>query len=259
MFSMIQEELKCNRSLPFSKEELKEKMQAQPYAGQDGIRMLFLPPRLTEATVDEFCYVYRQIMDTSYDVAVISEPDRLVSTKKIPILPGQLVRTEFGSLLMEEGLRDDFCDEEDDFFIREEGDCSHLGFFDHASMLKLIQEDIQVLGLQLLEESPTLVQELVFVLKEILPFKNALAVFCCKLDGRHEELFQSVRQVLREQNDTRLLNLIYSGESHIYGAGIFLAGVMTSRKREREIRFFRNKAEAPEQNLLAAHAGFPDR
>ncbi len=259
---MIQEELHCTRSLPFSREDLLEKINEQLYAGQDGIRMMFLPPRLTSDNVDQFAYVYRQIQDTGYDVAVIVEQDSFESVRKIPILPGNSVKTEFGTLRMEERLRDDFCDEEDDFFIRDKDDFSHLGFFDHVSMLQLFHNDIEVIGLQLLEESPSLVNELIYVLKEILPFKNAVAIFCCELPARHHELFLTLQQLIREGNDTRLLNLIYSGESLIKGAGIFLAGLMTARDREREIRYYRDQVSGkldPDDNLLAAHAGFPDR
>lgn len=256
---MIQESLHCKRELPFSREELMAVVKNQPYAEQDGIRMMFLPPRLTKENVDEFCYVYRQIMDTSYDVAVIIEPDTLESFRKIPALPGRSVETGFGTVRMEERLRDDFCDEEDDFFVREDGNYSHLGFFDHVSMLQLVQDDIEVIGLQLLDESPSIVGELTYVLREILPFKNAIAIFCCELEGRYQDKLDILKTVISEQNDTRLLNLIYSGESHITGAGLFLAGLMTARAREREIRFYRESADHPDQNLLAAHAGFPDR
>ncbi len=259
---MIQDDLHCTRSLPFGREELLAKINAHPYAGQDGIRMIFLPPRLAPNNVDEFTYIYRQFQDTDYDVAVIVEQDRFESFRKIPVLPGNSVSTEFGTLRMEERLRDDFCDEEDDFFIREKADFSQLGFFDHVSMLQLVQKDIEVIGLQLLDDSPPIVQELTYVLKEILPFKNAIAIFCCELPARHMETFQMLQQLIREGNDTRLLNLIYGGDSDISGAGIFLAGLMTARDREREIRFYREQVSQPkdpEQNLLAAHAGFPDR
>ncbi len=256
---MIQDELQSNRSLPFSKEELLDRINEQPYGGQDGIRMIFLPPRLTEQNVDEFCYIYRQILDTSYNVAVIVEPDRFESFRKLPLLPGISVKTAFGTLRMEERLRDDFCDEEDDLFVRETTDFSHLGFFDHVSMLQLVQKDIEVIGIQMLDETPPLVQELTYVLKEILPFKNAIAIFCCEMAGRHQEVFELLQQLISEQNDTRLLNLIYSGDSHINGAGIFLTGLKVAREREREVRFFRERAGTPDQNLLAAKAGFPDR
>lgn len=256
---MIQDDLHCNRTLPFRREELLDRIDAHPYCGQDGIRMIFLPPRLTERNVDEFTYIYRQIKDTGYEVAVIVEQDQFVSHRKLPVLPGNTVKTEYGSLMMDERLRDDFCDEEDDFFIRDKTDFSHLGFFDHVSMLQLVQKDVAVIGLQVLDESPPLVQELTFVLKEILPFKNALTIFCCELPARHQEMFQTLRNVIREGNDTRLLNLIYSGESQIRGAGIFLTGLRIAREREREIRFYREESADPDQNLLAAHAGFPDR
>jgi AmmeMemoRadiSam system protein B len=256
---MLQDELHCNRSLPFSREELLARINEQPYGGQDGIRMIFLPPRLTEQNVDEFCYIYRQLMDTSYNVAVIVEPDHYESFRKLPLLPGNSVNTPFGALRMEERLRDDFCDEEDDLFIRDKSDFGHLGFFDHVSMLQLVQKDIEVIGIQMLDESPPLVQELTYVLKEILPFKNAIAIFCCELAGRYQEMFGLLQQLITEQNDTRLLNLIYSGDSQITGAGIFLAGLQVAREREREIRFFRDRAATPDQNLLAAQAGFPDR
>jgi len=256
---MIQESLRSPRNLPFTREELLETIKKQPYADQDGIRMLFLPPRLTKDNGDEFCYIYSQIMDTNYDVAVIIEQDSMKSPGKIPVLPGSVVKTAFGPVGMAERLREDFCDEEDDFFIRPETDVSHLGFFDHLSMLQLVQENFEVVGLQLLDESPPIVGELIYVLKEILPFKNAIAIFCCELEGRNQEIFETLKNVITEQNDTRLLNLIYGGESHISGAGVFLAGVMAARAREREIRFYRNSAEHPAQNLLAAKAGFPDR
>ena len=254
---MIQETIFCNRKLPFGKDELQKKIEKQPDSGHDGIRMLFLPARMTRENVDDFCYIYRQIIDTQYEVAVIVEPDTYQDPRKIPILPGADVRTDFGSLTVNESLRDDFCDEEDDFFIRDDDAYGHLGFFDHVSMLQLVQDNCQVLGMQLLDESPPVVQEMTFVLKEIMPFKNALIVFCCELGRDRNQDFETIKTLVMQENDTRLLNLIYGGESGISGAGIFLAGLMTARHRERKLQFYADAGCKQPDNLLSAYACFP--
>ncbi|MBP3192919.1 AmmeMemoRadiSam system protein B [Natronogracilivirga saccharolytica] len=256
---MIHDHFVCERKLPFTNEELKERMASMPYCGQDGLRMLFLPPRMTTQNADEFCFVYRQIMDTDYDTIVIIEPDSWHAKRKIQLLAGRSVETPSGPVPLDERLRDDFCDEEDDFYIREDADVTHLGFFDHLQMLQLTQNDFSVVGMQLMDESPPIVQELTFVLKEIMPFKNGLIVFCCEMPAQYQDTFDKLTRAISEENDTRLNNLIYSGESHIHGAGVFLSGVMAARYREREIRFYRTSSGNPDDNLLSAHAGFPDR
>ena len=256
---MIHDHFVCERKLPFSKEQLRERMESMPYCEQDGIRMLFLPPRMTTQNVEEFCYIYRQIMDTDYDTIVIIEPDTRHSQRKIQLLAGESVQTQYGRVPLDERLRDDFCDEEDDFFVREDDDVTHLGFFDHLQMLQLTQKEFEVVGMQLMDQSPPIVHELTFVLKEIMPFKNGLIVFCCEMPAQFQETFDKLVLAISEENDTRLNNLIYSGQSHIWGSGIFLSGLMAARYREREIRFYRTSSQNPDDNLLAAHAGFPDR
>lgn len=258
---MINKEILSSQgSLPHSPDVLKKMIQEQPYAGQDGIRLIFLPPRMTPDNALDFCYVYRQIRDNRYETVLIIEPDRAGDdeTRKIPILPGQMVGTELGSLDADDKLRDDLCDEEDDFFIRSHTDFSHLGFFDHVTMLQLVTGNFKVLGMQLTEESPPIVNELVFVLNEILSAKNSLVVFCCELPARQAVSFEQLAAAIREGNNTRMLNLIYSGESHINGAGIFLAGFRYARFREREIRFRPLFEDNPEANMISGYAGFPD-
>ncbi len=260
---MLEQRLLSRQEIPFSREDLTEKITRQPFAGRDGIRMLFLPSHLTEDNADEVCYVYRQIMDTSYDTVLIVEPGKDKWEKKIPVFPGSSVVTAFGSVPVDEKLRDDLCDEEDDFFIRDVEKKEHPGFYDHVAMLQLVQNDFKVVGLQLTDETPPIVQELTFVIKEILPFKNALTIFCCEMPVPYRETFDIMVESIRHENDTRLLNMIYSGESKIRGAGVFLAGVMAARHREREIRFIHQKpavgSPTKARNLLTGYAGFPEQ
>lgn len=119
---MISRTFSAPSPLAFSPDELSLHLQQQPFAGHEGVRMLFVPPRLTAQNVAQLAWVYRQIGSTQYDTVVICEQGNRNASRKIALFGGSYAETPLGQVAFDEQLRDDFCDEEDDFFIDEQPD-----------------------------------------------------------------------------------------------------------------------------------------
>lgn len=255
---MISRTLSAPSQPALSRGELTSHLQQQPFAGHEGVRMLFVPPRLTPHNVAQLAWVYRQIGRTQYDTVVICEQGNHNASRKIALFGGSHAETPLGRVPLDDQLRDDFCDEEDDFFIDEQPDLARSGFFDQLTMLQLTQESFRVTGLQLNDDSPPIVEELTYVLREIMPTMNSLLVFCCSMPMEEQHEFDRLRQAVHAGNDTPLFHTVYGKRHRIAGAGVFLSGVLAARQRERQIRFGPEELARKADNLLAGYAAFPD-
>lgn len=255
---MISRTFSAPSPLAFSPDELSLHLQQQPFAGHEGVRMLFVPPRLTAQNVAQLAWVYRQIGSTQYDTVVICEQGNRNASRKIALFGGSYAETPLGQVAFDEQLRDDFCDEEDDFFIDEQPDLLQSGFFDQLAMVQLTQKSFRVTGLQLNDDTPPIVEELTYVLREIMPTMNSLLVFCCSMPVAEHKEFDRLGKAVHAGNDTPLLHTVYGKRHRIDGAGVFLSGVLSARQRERQIRFGPAELARKAGNLLAGYAAFPD-
>ena len=255
---MISQTLSAPFPLALTREELSSQLQQQPFSGHEGVRMLFVPPRLTARNAPQLAWVYRQIGRTRYDTVVICEQGNRNASRKIAVFGGSYADTPLGQVPFDEQLRDDFCDEEDDFFIDEQPDLSQSGFFDQLTMLQLTQESFRVTGLQLNDDSPPIVEELTYVLREIMPTMNSLLVFCCSMPLEEQIESERLKQAVQTGNDTPLFHTVYGKRHRIGGAGVFLSGVLAARQRDRQIRFGPEELAIKAGNLLAGYAAFPD-
>ena len=224
---------------------------------QKGSKILFLPRNVTPENIDQICEVYSEVRENKFETVVVVEPYFGQLDKAIPLISDLQFQTDYGPVSANEQLRDDFCDEEDDFFIEDEGRHPGMGVYDHLGIVKCFKEDILGVSVQLADERPAIVRELVYVLQEILAYRNALLVFCCDLNSEYTDEFEHINTLLEQQNTSNLMNYTFSGDSKIEGAGVFVAGVHVAHAWELEIVFF-NEAYRHQRgtSLIAGSAGF---
>ena len=218
---------------PFAKEELLSKLNGIKTEHSDpdlNVRLLFAPKKLSGKTVDEFCSLYSRIMGESFESVVIVESRLGEAKKKLPMPSFKSIETPYGEVLVNDKLRNDFADEDDDFFIDDDAFGQDVSIFDQLLLLQSVLEDFSVLSIQITDENSFIVKELAYALEEVLASRNILIVFCCDLDALYSDELREVVNHIKTDNFSALLNYLNGGKSNVDGVGTFVAGLIVAQK-----------------------------
>jgi AmmeMemoRadiSam system protein B len=174
-----------------------------------------------------------------------------VLDKKLPMPSNNAFETPLGSVPVNDYMRNEFCDEDDDFFIHDEAFSKDMMLFHQLMMLQGQLDEFSALSVQIADESHFIVKELAHVLEEVLASRNALIVFCCDLDSDWTEEFSRVKQMVEDESYSNLLNYLNSGESHMSGTAAFIAGIIVAKEWGLQLNF---SDEDGRNSLLTAYA-----
>lgn len=194
------------------------------------IRLLFAPSKVTESNFSDVFESYSHFSKDDFDTVVIVESQPGSHEKKLPMPSKKVFSTHLGEVPANDKLRNELCDEDDDFFIDDEAYSNDLSFYSHLPILQTVLEDFSVLSLQITDESPFIVKELAHSLEEILASRNALIIFCCDFDDVGTDDMDDIFELYEKNNLSGLMNRLNSGEVKIEGAGSFFAGLLVARK-----------------------------
>ena len=218
----------------------------------DHIRILFAPNTVNDSNFEEVCNLYSRIDPANYETAVVVEVHKEVLPKKLPMASNHFFETPLGKVRVNDYLRNEFCDEDDDFFIYDDAFSNDMSLFSQLMLLQGVFDDnIDALSVQIADENHYIIKELAHVLEEVLASRSALLIFCCDLAGDREEEFNKVKKMLDDKSHSKLLNYLNSGESHITGTAAFIAGIIVAHRWGMRLNFL---DENSAQSLITAYA-----
>lgn len=201
------------------------------------VRILFSPRMIDEKNMNDVFKIYSHIEKDDFDTVVIVESHPGSAEKKLPMPSFKSVETSLGEVLANDKLRNDFCDEDDDFFINDDAFDEELSLYDQLMMLQCTLDDFTVLSIQITDENTFIIKELALALEEILASRNALIVFCCDMAGSNRDELDHVLNLYENDNLSGLMNYVNSGESTIEGLGSFIAGLIVAKKWGLKLNF----------------------
>ena len=241
----------------YTREQIKEgldKARDRHNEQNENIRLLFAPVQIDDDNFDRACEIYSRLEMSNYDTVVVVESYDEKLDKKLPMASNTFFETPFGKVRVDDYMRNEFCDEDDDFFIHDEAFDKEISLFQQLMFLQTLSDDFSALSVQIADTDPAIVKELAYVLEEVLASRNALIVFCCELDNERKEEFEKVLDILEAENQSGLMNYLNSGESHIKGTTSFIAGIIVAQKWELDLNFLKGEYEDYSGSLLTAYA-----
>lgn len=217
----------------------------------DHIRVLFAPTNITDKNFEQACNLYSRIDPANYETVVIVEVHEEVLAKKLPMASNIFFETPLGNVQVNDYLRNEFCDEDDDFFIYDEAFSEDMSLFQHLMMLQCVSDDFEAVSIKIADENHYIIKELAHVLEEVLAARSSLLIFCCDLEGNRKKEFAQVKKMLEDQSHSTLLNYLNSGESHITGTAAFIAGIIVAHRWGLRLNFI---SEDTDQSLITGYA-----
>lgn len=194
--------------------------------GENQTKILFAPQRITDENFDSVCDTYSRIGAVDFHTVVIVESTPGEAVKKLPMASFKTIKTQLGEINANVKLRNDFADEDDDFFINDNAFDESVSLHQQLPMLQCVLEDFSVLHIQITDERPPIIKELAASLQEILPSRNALLVVCT--DMTNSEEINELNDFLEDGNRSGFLNRLNRRDSAIDGIGALAAGLLVA-------------------------------
>ncbi|WP_440998832.1 AmmeMemoRadiSam system protein B [Fodinibius sp. SL11] len=241
----------------YSRSQIKEGLEnARERHGEvnEHIRLLFAPEVINDDNFDRACDIYSRLDMSNYDTVVVVESYDKKLDKKLPMASNTFFETPLGKVPVDDYMRNEFCDEDDDFFIHDEAFNKNISLFQQLMFLQTLSDDFKALSVQIADPDPAIVKEIGYVLEEVLASRRALLIFSCELDNDRKKEFKKVVEMVENKNESGLMNYLNSGESYIKGTTSFIAGVIVANKWGLDLHFLRGEYEDYSGSLLTGYA-----
>lgn len=178
--------------------------------------------------------VYAALRSAVYETVIVIAPSplHLDDFKRIGICSLDEYRSPLGSVLVDEKVRNELCDEDDDIYIDDTGHFHQTGMDVQLPFLQSVLEGFTVVPLVMGSESLDLCKELGNAVGEIMFNRPTLVVACADIQFANEAGLDALRSAL-EALDIDALHRVLNRESDIVvrGKGAVLTAVMASVHR----------------------------
>ncbi len=221
----------------YTREQIEAGLANHEPALKERIRLLFVNNFITDENFDRICRLYSNLKGSYYDTVVIIEKYPGNTDKLLPLVSNETFDTPLGSVLANDPLRNDFCDEDDDFFLDDSGYSENMALYDHLMMLQCVLKDFNVVSIQIADSRPSIVRELAAAIEELLRERNALVVLCSNISESEKTVLNDLYGRIKAKETSRLFNFLNTGDARIRGTGPFMAGVLVADKWELDHHF----------------------
>jgi AmmeMemoRadiSam system protein B len=213
------------------------------------IKVLFAPDAKFSSD-DQLRSLYAPLKGASLDTVVFLETRLMDIPKKIPMPSMQSINTSKGEVVVNDLMRNEFCDEDDDFFIDDSAFSHDMEVLRHLPYLQDVLEDFKVLSVPICDDDPAIVREVDYVLSELLGGRNVLVIASCSMEG-NSPFLDTMETMITTMDVSNLMNKVNSGECGLSGTASFLSGILLAKSWGLDLSFFK-----PSNNLESSVAGY---
>lgn len=224
----------------FSLEQVRKelhKAEGKAQKTEQPIRLIFSPGKINEENFRKVCSSYCRLNSDDYNSVILIESRPGEADRKLTMPSTSEIETPFGKVKLNDKLRNDFADEDDDFFINDEAFTRGRSIQGPLMMMQTIMDDFSALLIQMTDENTFIVRELANALAEITMSNSALVIFCCDLETADTEDLKKILQIVNSGNESGLMNLLNRGEIDFNGIGTFVAGMLFAQKLKVKVEF----------------------
>ncbi len=241
----------------YSREQIVSGLNKAENSSQNlSVKMLFSPIRINNNNFEQVCEVFTNIRDHNYETVIILEGCDHELEKKIPMPLNDSFKTQLGDVQVNAKMRDEFCDEEDDFYIDNSAYYEEMSLFHQLPMLQCTVREPLVVSMQVYDlEGTSIIRELAFVLSEVLYNRNVLIIVCTEMSNTQTGTLDKIMQYYSSNDDSNLKNTINSDMVDIKGRSALMTGFMIAQQWGLNIHFVNDVyTKQPGTSLITGYA-----
>ncbi len=175
---------------------------------------------------------YQQLKGDDLDTVVIVSPSHTGEFGRLSICQTDLYRTPLGDVPVNDLLRNELCDEDDDIFLDDTGHYHTEGADVQLPFLQcVLKTAFDVVPIVMGEESPAYCLELGGAIGEVLYAKRSIVVGSADLLSSEPGALERFRSAIETFNDSELMHILGSESVKLEGAGAVITTMIAARHR----------------------------
>jgi MEMO1 family protein len=205
--------------------------QAQPPTIEGDIHAIIVPDsnRLSGGTVA--ATVYGVLQGRQYDTVVLVAPSHAGAFRRMNVCRIDTYRTPLGDLRVNDRVRNELCDEDDDIYLDDRGHYHNQGVDVQLPFLQEVLPPFDIVPIVMGEDSPEFCRELGQAIGEVMYNRRMLLVASANLLDASDEALSIFGEVFETLDVSRLMSLVNGGTIRFEGSGAILVALIASLAR----------------------------
>lgn len=166
-----------------------------------------------------------------YETVMVVSPSRTGRFRRMTIPGADVYRSAAGDFRIDDTVRNELCDEDDDFFVDDTGQYADQGALAQIPFLKAALDDFKIVPVVMGEESPDFCRELATALGEIMFNRRTLVLATATITSGDAEGLSHLAQLLMDRDADRLLQFLTDGEVVVEGKGAVVSALQAALYR----------------------------
>ena len=175
---------------------------------------------------------YRLLQDAEVQTVVVVSPSHHGATGRLSIRQSDAYPTPLGDVRINDDLRNELCDEDDDIYLDDwpaghtEGADVQIPF-----LLRALGPDLDVVPIVMGDEGPAYCRELGGAVGEVMYGKRAVVVGTCDLVGADADGLDRLRAAVEALDVGETMHLLNSDAVRVEGHGALATALIASKER----------------------------
>ena len=197
---------------------------------------------------------YKLLEGRAIDTVIVVAPSHDGAFDRLAICKVDQYRTPLGEVPVNDALRNELCDEDDDIFIDDRGHYHTEGVDVQLPFLqRVLGEGFSVVPIVMGSEAPALCRELGAAIGEVMHGHRALVVASADLLSIEGDALERFERALEGFDTTTLLHLLGSEQVKMEGMGAVIVAVLAAQSRRANRARILRRVE-PENGAIGAIA-----
>lgn len=175
---------------------------------------------------------FKLLQGADLDTVVVISPSHHGAFGRLSICQTDAYHTPLGDVRINDHLRNELCDEDDDIFLDDTGHYHTEGADVQLPFLqRALGDDFDAVPIVMGEETPAFCRELGHAVGEVLYAKRALVVGSCDLLAGNADALDRLRQSIEEFDESELMHLLGSEAVKVEGMGALITTSIAAQHR----------------------------
>ena len=176
---------------------------------------------------------YKLLQGRSYDTVIVIAPSHDGAFERLSICSVNRYRSPLGDIEINDAVRNELCDEDDDIFIDDQGHYHTEGIDVQLPFLqRMLGEEFKVVPIVMGSEAPALCRELGHAVGEVMYGHRMLVVASADLLSVEGDAAQQFEAALEAFDATKLMHLLGSEQIRVEGMGAIITAVLAAQYRK---------------------------
>ena len=175
--------------------------------------------------------VFKALTHLDFETVIVVAPSNTGVFQRLTICSVNTYPTPLGDVTVNDQVRNELCDEDDDIFLDDTGHYQAAGADVQLPFLQTLNDAFRVVPIVMGEETPALCKELGQAVAEVMYNRRMLVVACADILGATEESLAQFRTYLETLDIPRLMNLLNGDSIKVNGKGAVLVAAIAALQR----------------------------